>query len=70
MNNYIEVYECGNVVKVKLSNAVGYITGVCIRGRSITYEVSFSVDLKHKSMWFYDYELEFVDRQTFNIGVV
>lgn len=67
-NAGIIIYKCGVKVKIILSDITGYITGICIRGDTVSYEVSYNENLNYQTRWFYDFELQFGENIKDRIG--
>ncbi len=67
-NVEFEIYKCGSKAKIILSDIDGYITGICIRGDTVSYEVSYNENLNYQTKWFYDFELQFVEGKKERIG--
>lgn len=57
----IDVYKCGTKIKLTNANVPGFITAICIRGKNITYEVSYFLNSVYCSNWFNSYEFELVE---------
>ena len=50
-NQVIEIYPRGTVIETIVGKVTGVITGVCIRGTSVTYEVSYFDDKVYVTIW-------------------
>lgn len=54
----INVIPCEAAVKLLGTKIEGVVTGITIRrNNAISYEVSYWIDDRHYSEWFYDFEV-------------
>ena len=54
----MELLECGTKATTVLNDIEGIITGITIRGKTITYEFSYFLNGDRKSIWVEDYEVK------------
>lgn len=50
--------DYGDRVIIKILELQGFITAVCIRGKYITYEVTYFSNGEHYQRWFEYFEIE------------
>lgn len=52
----MEIFNFGTEVGFNSNNNFGTITGVCIRDKNVTYEISYFNEGKVCSDWFYEHQ--------------
>jgi hypothetical protein len=58
MKNKIELYSCGTIVKIKLTDIQGMITCASIRFDRVQYEVSYFYSGEQKTLWLNENEFD------------
>jgi hypothetical protein len=58
-----QIFQVGEVVKIKMANIKGHIVGINIKGLNLVeYQVSYFVGTEHKISWLCSFEVElFID---------
>lgn len=57
----INIVSCSTSIITKSGGIKAIITGVCIRDKNITYEISHFINGSHQSDWLYRFEFEIDD---------
>lgn len=65
MTEEISIFKCGQEIRTKIGKIEGVITATCIRGNSITYELSYFKDGEHKTTWISDVEIDYTFERTY-----
>ncbi len=54
----MQVFEFGDIVKIKLLELYGFVTAICYHGDNISYEISFFSNGEYHQKWMESFEFE------------